>query len=272
MEEKKNWPLISIITVCYNAEKSIERTLKSVIKQNYDNIEYIIIDGASSDKTLEIIHKYSQHISLIISESDKGVYDAMNKGINLASGEWINFMNSGDTFYDLNVLTNIHKHITPKVDIIYGDTCIELDHSKKYCLKPDTLESFQYKLPFCHQSCFIKTTLAKSNLFDLTFKYVADYAMFYHLYNQKANFKYINTIISIYQIESGLTASNSYLCNMEKYKVNGQKISIIDKLKMRIKNNILNLFPKIIIKFIRMHTYQRNKRFILITRNGNQIT
>lgn len=258
----------SIITVCYNCKTTIENTILSVINQTYSKIQYIIIDGGSTDGTLEIINKYRNKIDIIISEADKGVYDAMNKGINHASGDWINFMNSGDTFYDLNVLANIQKHINPKMDIIYGDTCIELDNSKKYCLKPDTLESFQYKLPFCHQSCFIKTTLAKSNLFDLTFKYVADYAMFYHLYNQKANFKYINTIISIYQIESGLTASNSFLCNMEKYKVNGKKVSIINKLKMNIKDNILNLLPHSVIKIIRSYLYKRNKRFILIN-NGN---
>ena len=101
---------ISIITVVYNDVEHIEETIKSVISQDYQNIEYLVIDGNSTDGTLEICKKYSESISRIVSESDTGIYNAMNKGVKLASGEWLFFLNSGDVFYDEKVISNIFKN------------------------------------------------------------------------------------------------------------------------------------------------------------------
>lgn len=117
---------ISVITVCYNAEKEIERTIRSVLGQTYKDLEYIIVDGASKDNTIgiakQIIHEYPNRDVHIISEPDKGIYDAMNKGIKIAKGEWVNMMNAGDSFNNKNVLEKIFsKAIPDDISFIYSD-------------------------------------------------------------------------------------------------------------------------------------------------------
>ena len=116
-----NIPKISIVTISYNIVSSIEKTILSVISQTYSNIEYIVIDGGSTDGTVDIIKKYSNKISYWVSERDKGIYDAMNKGIEAATGDWINFMNAGDLFFHNNVISEIIPFLDNNVDIIYGD-------------------------------------------------------------------------------------------------------------------------------------------------------
>lgn len=113
---------VSVITVCYNASETIENTILSVLNQSYDNYEYIVIDGNSSDETLSIINKYSNKITKIVSESDKGIYDAMNKGIKLSTGEWLHFLNAGDRYADNDVLSNIFKSgIEDNVNVLFSD-------------------------------------------------------------------------------------------------------------------------------------------------------
>tara|TARA_B100000768_G_scaffold171804_1_gene179437 strand:- start:155 stop:910 length:756 start_codon:yes stop_codon:yes gene_type:complete len=124
---------ISIITVTYNSEKTIRTTLDSVAKQTWNDIEHIIIDGNSSDKTLEIVKKFP-HVSLVISEKDEGIYDAMNKGIRESSGDVIGFLNSDDWFYSNSVLAEIHNGFNLNVDAVYGDLVFvknELDKTPK---------------------------------------------------------------------------------------------------------------------------------------------
>lgn len=104
-----NIPIISVITVCYNAAASLEETMLSVLNQTYDKVEYIVIDGGSKDGTLDIIKKYANRLAYWTSEPDKGIYDAMNKGISKATGNWVNFMNAGDLFIDNEVLSKCFK-------------------------------------------------------------------------------------------------------------------------------------------------------------------
>ena len=122
----KNRPLISIITVVYNSEKYLEKTILSIAEQNNDALEYIIIDGGSKDNTLKIISKHADHIQKTISEPDSGLYDAMNKGLQMASGEYVWFINSGDKLYSNNTFVKLQEIIESQnfPDIIYGETVI----------------------------------------------------------------------------------------------------------------------------------------------------
>lgn len=125
-EIKNPCPKISIITICYNAEKEIEGTIKSVVNQTFKDYEYIIVDGGSKDGTMDIVRKYKDKIDIIVSEPDKGIYDAMNKGIKMAHGEWLNMMNGGDMFADNDVLTKIFsKEIPDGKTFLYSDCFIK---------------------------------------------------------------------------------------------------------------------------------------------------
>jgi glycosyltransferase involved in cell wall biosynthesis len=159
-------PKISIITVSYNAEIFLERTIKSVIAQTYKNIEYIIVDGASTDGTVSLIKQYEIYISNWISEKDKGHYDAMNKGLKMATGDYVWFMNAGDRIYDENTLENIISK-SDNEDFIYGDTVRVKENGQQrgyHKQKPkDTnlsYRSFINGMVICHQSMMVKRSKA----------------------------------------------------------------------------------------------------------------
>lgn len=138
---KETDTLISVVTVSYNAVSTIEQTILSVINQTYPNVEYIIIDGGSTDGTVDIIKKYADKIAYWVSEPDKGIYDAMNKGVVVATGEWINFMNAGDIFTDSDVIDKLfHQNIIiNRVGIVFGDTLVVFrNREKMYLANLDT--------------------------------------------------------------------------------------------------------------------------------------
>ena len=200
MKSNMNKTKVSIITVVYNGEEYLEKTINSIINQTYKNIEFIIIDGASTDGTKNIIKKYENEISYWVSEEDDGIYDAMNKGINLANGKWINFMNAGDIFHDNNVLTNFYKESLkmPNVDFFYSDS---VTHEKKihYCSKE--------KRVIIHQALIYKTDIHKIIGNYITVKNIitADYLFFMLSYNY--NWYKLNFPISIHDtngVSSGL--------------------------------------------------------------------
>ena len=158
-------PLISVITVCYNAASCIEKTILSVINQTYSNIEYIIIDGGSTDGTIDIVNKYKDRISVIVSEKDKGIYDAMNKGVTYATGEWVNFMNAGDTFYNSNVVTELFKdNIEEKYTVVFGDTNV-ITQYKEIFVNYGYKKMHKY-MPSCHQSIFCRRNILMKYPFE----------------------------------------------------------------------------------------------------------
>ena len=166
-------PLITVITVVYNGEDYLEDTIKSVIEQDYQNVEYIIVDGGSKDDTLEIIRKYEHAIDYWVSEPDKGIYDAMNKGLTLCSGEWINFMNADDYFCNSSVLSRIDFK---GADFIYGNVLMKDDD---YFVRLGGKVDLQMLLRSSmtpHQSVFVRRNVYRQlGLFDLNYKIAADY-------------------------------------------------------------------------------------------------
>lgn len=170
-------PKLTVITIVYNNVKDIERTMLSILNQTYSNIEYIVIDGASNDGTLEVIKKYEHRIAKLISEKDKGIYDAMNKGLALATGDYVLFMNSGDEIYELETVEKIFA-TAPNADIYYGETEMydenwnSLGRRRHQAPEHFTWESFKYGMSISHQAIYIKRSLTEP--YNLQYKYSAD--------------------------------------------------------------------------------------------------
>lgn len=171
-------PVFSIVTITYNAQNTVERTIRSVIEQSYTNIEYIIIDGASTDDTMQIVGRYKESISKIVSEKDKGIYDAMNKGLALATGDYIWFMNSGDTIYSPDTVKRIVEQLNTLPDIIYGETAIVNQQNEFLYMRrlkaPEKLtwKSFKTGMLVSHQAFIAKRSIAPT--YDLQYRFSAD--------------------------------------------------------------------------------------------------
>jgi glycosyltransferase involved in cell wall biosynthesis len=180
MEANKNYPLISIITVSFNSETTIERTIRSVLDQKYKNIEYIIIDGLSKDKTIEIIKKYDDKIKYL-SESDEGIYDAFNKGLKLYSGDYVGFVNSDDYLLP-NAIDILVKYIKkyPDKDFFFGS--VRKHWGILYGYRPWKI-SFSWGFYSSHSTgFFIKRNSAKKlGFYNLKYKYSSDYDYFYRM-------------------------------------------------------------------------------------------
>jgi glycosyltransferase involved in cell wall biosynthesis len=170
-------PKLTVVTIVYNNVRDIERTVLSVLKQTYPNIEYLVIDGDSTDGTLELLKKYEGRLAKLISEKDKGIYDAMNKGLTLATGDYILFMNSGDEIYASDTVENIFSSATD-ADIYYGETEMFNEDWKSIGQRrhkaPESFiwKDFKYGMSISHQAIYIRRSLTE--FFDPQYKLSAD--------------------------------------------------------------------------------------------------
>lgn len=213
-------PIVSVITVAFNAEIFIEKTICSVISQTGVSFEYIIVDGKSTDRTLEIIERYRDRISTIISEPDHGIYDAMNKGIKNAHGAWIIFMNAGDVFCNNNVLRSLALEQKPEnVAVVYGDSISR--YGRDYYLFPAKQLSVLEKdgMAFCHQAAFVRTSIMRKFLFDTSYKLLADFNFFRKLFLEHYSFMHVELPVCFYDFEGGATDSHRMLCCVEREKI-----------------------------------------------------
>ncbi len=208
-------PLISIITVVFNGVSYLQETIESVINQDYDNVEYIIIDGASTDGTFDIIKKYDDKIDYWVSEPDNGIYDAMNKGISLCAGEIIGIINADD-YYSNGALKNVKKEFSSNIDILYSD--FNFLDKEKVLTKTANHKLLDLTMSVFHPSVFIKKRIYKKyGRFDSSFKISADYKLLHSFYKKNLVFKRVSSQLSIMRV-GGLSA-NSNLAIEETFHI-----------------------------------------------------
>lgn len=219
-------PKFSIITVTYNAGKVLEDTIQSVLFQSYRNVEYIIVDGNSKDNTLEIVNKYRERISKVISEPDKGLYDAMNKGIRMATGDYLCFLNAGDTLHENETLQKIVHTLKGKElpDVIYGETAIvdEKGHflHMRRLSAPNQLnwKSFKQGMLVCHQAFFARRELALANPYDLQYRFSADFDWCIRIMKQSKHLH--NTKLTLIDyLNEGMTTQNHKASLKERFRI-----------------------------------------------------
>ncbi len=199
--------ILSIVTVNYNNAAGLLATIESVVAQQQTEVEFLVIDGGSTDESLQHIKANAKYIHLYCSEPDKGVYDAMNKGIALARGHYIIFLNSGDTFYNAQVLKTVWPALQTKtVPVLYGKPNLVFNNGRQEVLEsqPETMNlSFLMNSTLNHQSAFIlKACLIEYGCYHLNYKYVADYEFFLKVYLKQANaFEALPHVIANYKLD-----------------------------------------------------------------------
>ncbi|MCL1073894.1 glycosyltransferase family 2 protein [Shewanella dokdonensis] len=243
---------ISIITVVYNAPEDLIATIESVRIQKFKDFEYIVIDGGSIDNTVNVIEDNKNIIDYWVSERDFGIYDAMNKGINVSSGNILCFMNAGDKFYDENTLTIIYNRLVVEKDlsntILYGNHVV----SKKGVLFPKNA-SVKYQelwkgMIFCHQSSFVSRGLMEKYKFDKFLKIGADFKFFLQV-KDSANFIYMDSFFSI--VSSGGVSDNRRIKSViERRNILSQLNMLTVSRNIYYYIEILNQFVKLTIKKI----------------------
>lgn len=217
-------PKFSIITVTYNAAQVLEDTIQSVITQTYKGVEYIIIDGGSKDGTLDIINRYKTHIHTVISEPDKGLYDAMNKGIGVATGDYICFLNAGDALHEDDTLLLMVHSITGEVlpDVLYGETQLVDEEGHFVRMRrlsaPEQLtwKSFQKGMLVCHQAFFARRELVEP--YDLHYRFSADFDWCIRIMKKSHNLHNTHLTLIDY-LNEGMTTRNHKASLKERFHI-----------------------------------------------------
>lgn len=218
-------PKFSIITVTYNAGKVLEDTIQSVITQTYKNVEYIIVDGKSTDGTMDIVNRYREHIHTIVSEPDKGLYDAMNKGIALATGDYLCFLNAGDELHEDDTLQLIVHSLNGEKelpDVIYGETAIVDEEGHFLRMRrlstPEhlTWKSFQHGMLVCHQAFMPRRDLAVK--YNLKYRFSADFDWCIRIM-KKSRILHNTHLTIIDYLNEGMTTRNHKASLKERFHI-----------------------------------------------------
>ncbi|SDO97526.1 glycosyltransferase family 2 protein [Selenomonas ruminantium] len=240
---------ITIITATYNSAITLEQTVASVAQQDYPNIEYIIVDGKSIDGTLDIIRKYEDKINLKwISEPDKGIYDAFNKGVDMATGDYIYFLGSDDALCNAHIISDIVAHIEADTDVLSA-AIIVVDEKSKKCYPTYNHHALNKEKyiggPIPHQGMFVRTSVVKKYKFDSSYTIAADYKFFLQCYyNDVVKFKFIDEPVAFFANNG--TSSNLEECFKENNRIYNElqvpfQNSIVFNLKKYMKIVLLNI-------------------------------
>ena len=212
---------LSIITINYNDEKGLKKTLESVVNQTFKEFEFVVIDGGSTDGSTELILDCKDKISYWTSEKDNGVFHAMNKGIKVATGDFVIFMNAGDTFYSETTLTEVVPELNAEFDIYYGDNYKESANSKRLKTYPEHLQfSFFYTSSLNHQSTFIRKSLFDEHFYyNEEYKIASDWEFFtYVICHKNVPYKYLKKTISVYDF-NGISSNPKFSELFQKEKL-----------------------------------------------------
>ena len=259
-------PKISIVTITYNSERTLEETILSVVTQDYPNLEYIIMDGGSKDRTLEIVDKYRDKISFVISEPDKGISDAFNKGIRYATGEIIGIINSDDILLG-GTLNTLAKNYNPNVDVYSMNVVLWDDinnHKVREIPTVTNLNCYNMSVHVAHQGRFVtKKAYEKWGCFDGRLKYMMDWDLLVRFYKSNAVFQYINHDAALYRL--GATTSDNIKKKKNDVRIlvennKGNRLSFIYiwsifKLRNYMKNILDFLFGENFKRMIRYREY-----------------
>tara|TARA_B100000795_G_scaffold66780_1_gene45780 strand:- start:8388 stop:9194 length:807 start_codon:yes stop_codon:yes gene_type:complete len=264
--EVKESPLISVITVVFNRKNDLYETLQNIISQNHHSYEIIVIDGGSTDGTLDIINKYQDHISYWVSEPDKGIYDAMNKGIAAASGEWLNFMNAGDSYASNEIFNNIFykNNHNANYDLVIGNTDINYGNFTRNQPVGDLINIWK-GAQFIHQSVFIKRSFQLSNLYNITNKISGDFEFFYNSYKSNANIIFTPYVVSIFRAHgvsdtkrvSAVFSNMMVVLGAEGFSLKILTFYFISMIKQIITLIVKKILPNSLITRIQLKIYDR---------------
>lgn len=231
---------ISIITVSYNAASTIEETILSVINQRYNNFEYVIIDGKSKDGTCSIIEKYKEKIAYFVSEPDKGIYDAMNKGLRNATGDFVLFLGADDHLMSYDVLSVVASKIQDAKSVYYGNV-LRSQRNDLYCGSYN-----KYKIAvknICHQAIFYPRNVYKQNTFDLQYKIFADYAYNLGLYDT-VDFKYLPITVAYFNDQGCSSHIIDRKFDEDRKKIMVSHLGILPYVYSNIYHFLRNLIKK----------------------------
>lgn len=234
-------PPITVITVSYQAAACITGTIESVLHLDYPHLEYIVVDGGSKDGTMQIVKSYVPRFERkgitcrYVSESDNGIYHAMNKGIAMATGEWVNFMNAGDSFASSDVLKRIFAASVPfDTGVVYGNVRL-LKAFGTVVLHPKPIDFLERKMAFCHQAAFVRTDEMRRFPFDLRYRLAADYDFFYRYRLRGGAFRYVDIDVANYESEGGVSSRNRLKKNREYARIRGVDARLGWKLSYLLK-------------------------------------